>query len=59
MIAAAAVKRMYWIGVVEDSFDDRELTHGEFLMTLHEVERWHRNECMRIDALYCAFYGVR
>jgi hypothetical protein len=60
LFAAAAARRAEWLAIADAAFDDERLTTAaEWLMVRFEIEHWYGVETLRIDALYCAFYGLR
>lgn len=60
LFAAAAARRAEWLAIADAAFDDERLaTTAEWLLVRYEIEQWYGVETLRIDALYCAYYGVR
>ena len=59
MVAATQAKQKEWFGMITAARDDGRLSQNEWLLTLQELEKWDVYEDMRIDRLYCNFYGIR
>lgn len=59
MIAQAKAQRSTWLDEVNAAYEVGQITTGGWLNARNDVEDWYGVETLRIDQLYCEYYGVR